>query len=138
MLTGNNDPDDWARAIEFGAVGVLYKAAPVADVIAAVRAAVEGEPILPPAELLDLLGRAARRRTRDRRAEQLVASLTAREREVLQALANGLSDKEIAEELSVSHKTVRAHMANILGKLNLTSRVQALIFAVRHGLVVID
>jgi two-component system nitrate/nitrite response regulator NarL len=61
--------------------------------------------------------------------------LTAREIEVLQSLALGLSDKEIAVHLSVSPKTVRVHMANILDKLDRTSRLQALIFAVQHDIV---
>ncbi len=72
-----------------------------------------------------------------REAPQIVicSRLTVREREVLQALADGLSDREIAARFNVSTKTVRAHMANLLAKLNVDSRLQALIFAVRHGVV---
>ncbi len=64
----------------------------------------------------------------------MIEKLTRREKEVLQALAYGLNDREIAERLHVSDRTVRTHMVNILAKLKLDSRLQALVFAVRHGL----
>jgi DNA-binding NarL/FixJ family response regulator len=67
-----------------------------------------------------------------------IARLTVRERDVLTALACGLSDKEIADRLYVSHETVRTHMVNVLGKLGVSSRLQALVFSVRRGLVQID
>ena len=88
-----------------------------------------------PTEISEMLRIAARHRVEDRHAERVIASLTAREIEVLQALALGLSDKDIAVRLSVSPKTVRVHMANILDKLDRTSRLQALIFAVQHDIV---
>jgi DNA-binding NarL/FixJ family response regulator len=68
----------------------------------------------------------------------LSAKLTVREREVLQALAEGLSDKDIARRLHVGTGTVHSHVANILSKLEVSSRLQALVFAVRHGLVTIE
>jgi len=69
---------------------------------------------------------------------QTVTQLTRREREVLTALGEGLNDREIGDKLSISTETVRTHFVNILGKLNLTSRLQALIFAIRHGFVTIE
>jgi len=65
----------------------------------------------------------------------MIARLTPREREVLQALAAGLSDREIAHQLLVSTETVRTHMVNLLHKLEVDSRLKALVFAVRHHLV---
>jgi DNA-binding NarL/FixJ family response regulator len=64
-----------------------------------------------------------------------VARLTPREREVLVALAQGLGDKEIAQQLHVGRETVHTHMVNLLGKLGVESRLQALVFAVKHGVV---
>ncbi len=67
----------------------------------------------------------------------MLARLTPREREVLQALAEGLNDKEIAQRLYISNETARTHMVRILRKLEVDSRLQALVFAVRHGAVTI-
>jgi DNA-binding NarL/FixJ family response regulator len=63
-----------------------------------------------------------------------VASLTAREREVLAGVARGLSNRAIAEELGITERTARTHVSNVLAKLHLSSRTQAALFAVEHGL----
>jgi DNA-binding NarL/FixJ family response regulator len=68
----------------------------------------------------------------------MIEKLTPKEREVLQALAEGLSDKGIAERLYVGVGTIRTHVRSILAKLEVQSRLQALVFAVRHGLVEMD
>ncbi len=74
-----------------------------------------------------------------RHSAQIVSdSLTPREREVLQALAEGWSDKEIARQLHVGVGTVHSHVTNILSKLEVSSRLQALVFAVRYGVVTIQ
>jgi DNA-binding NarL/FixJ family response regulator len=86
-------------------------------------------------ELVALMRLASEQRAREQADEQALGRLTARERDVLQALGAGLSDKEIAERLSVSKDTVHTHMVNLLGKLGVESRLQALIVAVRHGLI---
>jgi DNA-binding NarL/FixJ family response regulator len=77
----------------------------------------------------------SRTRSEARETQLMVAKLTPRERDVLQALAEGLSDKEIAERLYVGLGTVRSHTTSLLSKLEVQSRLQALVFAVRHGLV---
>jgi DNA-binding NarL/FixJ family response regulator len=82
--------------------------------------------------------RLTRQHSRDPQARTGVARLTARERDVLTALADGLTDREIAQRLSVSTDTIRKHMVHILAKLRVHSRAQALVFAVRHGVVTID
>jgi DNA-binding NarL/FixJ family response regulator len=135
VLTGETDLGVWANALESGAAGVIPKAAPFNEVLAAVRSAAAGEMVHSPAEITEMLRLAARHRIEDRQAERIISSLTPREIEVLQALALGLSDKDIAGRLSVSPKTVRVHMANILEKLDRSSRLQALIFAVQHDIV---
>ena len=68
----------------------------------------------------------------------MISKITPRERELLEALAEGLSDKEIAERLYVGVGTVRTHMTHLLSKFGVDSRLQALIFAIRYGLVEID
>jgi RNA polymerase sigma factor (sigma-70 family) len=103
-----------------------------------VRHLLAGESLLSQNETVELLRLADRDREQNKEAQRAISSLTPREREVLQALADGLSDKEIAERLYVSSGTVRNHVISILRKLNVHSRLQALVFAVRHGAVEID
>jgi DNA-binding NarL/FixJ family response regulator len=90
---------------------------------------------MPLEEVVELLRFASSTREKEYEARQAVASLTSREREVLQALAEGLDSKEIAERLHISLRTERNHMASILAKLGLHSQLQALVFALRYGVV---
>ena len=138
VLTAELDRSHLARAVEAGAAGVLHKSAPIAEVVDAVRRLCAGELLMAPAEVIELLRLAGRRRDEDQAARRALAALTPRERQVLQALAEGMGDKEIAARLSVSAETVRTHMVNLLGKLGVDSRLQALVFALRHGAVEID
>ena len=117
---------------------MLHKAVNVKDIVGAARHLVAGEPILSVNEVLELLRIAGRSRERDSESQRAIDQLTPREREVLRALADGLSDKEIAERLSVSIGTVGNHFVNIFKKLRAHSRLQALVFALRHGIVEID
>jgi DNA-binding NarL/FixJ family response regulator len=135
VLTASSDREAHARAVEAGAAGVLHKSARIGEVIEAARSLVAGEPIFSTDEFVELLRLADRRRERDYEAQRAVEKLTPREREVLRALADGLSDKEIAERLHVGVGTVRNHIVSIFGKLEVHSRLQALVFAVRHGVV---
>ncbi len=138
VLTASGTALERALAVEAGAAAVLHKSASLAEIIGAIRRVAAGEQLLPPAEVVALLRLAGRGRESDREARAAISRLTAREREVLQALAEGLNDKEIAGRLSISADTARNHMMNILGKLGVNSRLQALIFAVRHGVVRLD
>jgi RNA polymerase sigma factor (sigma-70 family) len=139
ILSGTVDARTRALAIAAGACGVLHKStAEPAEIAAAVRLVRAGEPLISPAEAVALTAEAVRLRERERAAWAALEDLTPREREVLQALAYGLSDKQIADRLYVSPKTVRNHVVNLLGKLGVDSRLQALVLAVRHGLVAID
>lgn len=84
---------------------------------------------------MNFLRLAGRERERRYEAKMAAQQLTGREKEVLQALADGLNDAEIAERLRVTYETVRTHMTSILTKLRVSSRLQALLFAIRHDIV---
>jgi len=126
-------------ALEAGASGFLLKDAEADELAAAIRAAAAGEVHLDPA----VAGIVARR-MRDRAAGALgtgvgsdgdaLGGLTARERDVLGAVARGLSNRAIADELGITERTARTHVSNILAKLGLASRTQAALLAVQHGL----
>jgi DNA-binding NarL/FixJ family response regulator len=113
-------------ALEAGAAGYLLKDAEADEVAAAIRAAAAGECHLDPA-VGKLLAATLR-------APRSAGSLTAREREVLTLIAEGATNRQIARRLSVTERTARTHVSNILGKLGLTSRTQAALWAVREGL----
>ncbi len=97
-----------------------------------------GEPLLSPNETIELLRLASRRREQNFEAQRAIEKLTPREIEVLRALADGLSDREISERFHIGVGTTRNHIVSIFGKLGVHSRLQALIFAVRHGVVEIS
>jgi DNA-binding NarL/FixJ family response regulator len=103
--------------------------------VEAVRRLRRGETLLPLQEVVDLLRFAGSRREEDYEARQAIAKLTAREIEVLQALAEGLDGEGIADRLNIALRTERNHMTNILAKLGVHSQLQALVFALRHGIV---
>ena len=133
VLTGSSEIYDHARAIELGAAGVLTKSVSTVEVIDAVRRLANGEQIHSVREMLHLLQVAANQRQQDDRVRARLASLTPRERELLQALADGLSDKDIAQRFQISVRTVQTHMANLLAKLEVESRLQALVLGARFG-----
>jgi DNA-binding NarL/FixJ family response regulator len=138
VLTARGDPVEYARAVEAGAAGVLQKVVGISDIVDVVRRLHAGASLLSPQETIAMLRLAAQQREHDREALAAASRLTPREREVLQGLAAGLGDKEIAQRLSISPETARKHMTNILAKLGVESRLQALVFAVHHGLVTIE
>jgi two-component system nitrate/nitrite response regulator NarL len=135
ILTASLDKAEHARAVEAGAAGVLHKSADVDEILDATRRLAAGETLLSPQELMELLRLAGRSREVEREARMSIDQITPREREVLQKLAEGLSNKEIADGLHMSVDTERTHMMNILNKLGVHSRLQALLFAARHDLV---
>lgn len=130
VLTTFLEDERVAEAIQAGAVGFLLKEIEAEELVKAVRGAARGEPQLHPDAARMLMGLA----TRPRAAAEQPSILTDREREVIALLAEGLSNKQIARDLSISETTVKGHVANILGKLELTDRTQAAVYAVRHGL----
>jgi two-component system nitrate/nitrite response regulator NarL len=124
-----------ARVVQAGAAGVLHKSVRLKDLIGAAQRLTAGEAVLSVEEVLELFRIAGRSESRGSESQRAIEQLTPREREVLWALAGGLSDKEIAERLRVSVGTVGNHFVNIFKKLGVHSRLQALVFALRHGIV---
>lgn len=131
-VTGVDDPATLREAIRVGFHGFLTKDTPVRQLVASIRAVVEGQVVMPRS-----LARAASgaQTSEEREASLLADQLTARERTVLRLLVEGASSRQIAEALSVSPNTVRTHVQNILMKLHVHSRLEAVAFAVRHGIV---
>ncbi|MFD1864322.1 response regulator [Planococcus chinensis] len=129
VLTMYKDDEYFMAAIREGASGYLLKDSPSEEVISAIRLVSQGESVIPPTMTKKLLSlHHANNKEEDN-------SLTPREMEVLLGLVEGLSNKEIADRLFISDKTVKIHMSNIFKKLNVKSRSQALIYAVQHKLV---
>jgi two-component system nitrate/nitrite response regulator NarL len=135
VLSASLEPTRFARAVEAGASGVLHKSAPIGEIVDAVRRLRSGEALLSPAEVVEMLRMVSRRRQEEYEARRSIEKLTPREKQVLMALGEGLDSKDIAEKLHITVETERTHMVNILGKLDVHSRLQALVFAARHGLV---
>jgi DNA-binding NarL/FixJ family response regulator len=135
VLSASLEPARFARAVEAGASGVLHKAAAIGDIVEAVKRLRAGEALLSPDEVIEMLRMVSRQRQEQVEAQRAIDRLTRREREVLQALAEGLDSKDIAEKLHITVETERTHMVNILNKLGVHSRLQALVFAARNGLV---
>jgi DNA-binding NarL/FixJ family response regulator len=134
-ITSFIEEDRVTAAIEAGASGFLLKDAEADDLAAAIRAAHGGEVYLDPA-VAGIVARRMRDGGNGGRsdADGGLAKLTSRERDVLACVAHGLSNRAIAEELGMAERTARTHVSNILAKLGLTSRTQAALFAVEHGL----
>lgn len=135
VLSAYSESNRIARAIKAGAAGVMHKSEHVGSVVEAIRRLNTGEQLLSRQEVTDALWLLVREQEKNRETQMMIDRLTLREREVLQALGEGLSDKEIAERLYISVGTAHNHIANILAKLEAHSRLQALVFAVRHDLV---
>ncbi|CAM5658240.1 DNA-binding response regulator [Streptomyces avidinii] len=136
MLT-TFDIDDYVyEALRAGASGFLLKDAPPADLIAAVRVVASGEALLAPSVTRRLIADFVGRRPAPRKNPALrLNGLTPRETEVLELIARGLSNQEIAGQLVVAEQTVKTHIGRVLGKLDLRDRAQAVIFAYEAGLV---
>ena len=128
VLTSFSADDQVLPAVRSGASGYVMKDAPPAEVEAAVRTVHRGGVVLAPQAASTVMGEVNRGHTAPGAEE-----LTRRERDVLGLLARGLSNRELAEALFVSEKTVKTHVSSILSKLGLADRTQAALFAVRHG-----
>jgi two-component system nitrate/nitrite response regulator NarL len=131
VLTMSDSREDLARAFRAGVRGYLLKDMDPDEVIDAIRRTARGEVVVAPmmaAKLVDLLMPAQQGTTR----ADYLKQLTEREREILQHLSSGKSNKAIALALHISHDTVKLHVRHILSKLGLSSRVEAAVFAVEH------
>ncbi len=131
MLTSDEEEESLRRALDLGASGYLTKREASAEVVRAVRAAAAGEMLVPPLMLARLL----RQMSGPPAVPRADLHLTPRELEVLGALAQGMNGMQIARRLSMSPNTVRTHVQNILGKLGVHSKLEAVTKAVREGWV---
>lgn len=126
-LTSVLDNGSVVKAVRAGAIGYLLKDANSQELIQSIKAAAAGQVQLSP--------KAAALLVQEIHAPESPETLSGRELDVLRLLAEGKSNREIAESLTLGEKTIKTHVSNILSKLNLTSRTQAALYAVRIGLV---
>ena len=135
MLT-TFDIDDYVyEALSVGASGFMLKDAPAEELIRAVRVVAEGQALLAPTVTRRLIADVTSRRAAPRARPAALDALTPREREVLELIARGLSNVEIAERLVVAEQTVKTHVGKVLSQLDLRDRAQAVVLAYESGLV---
>jgi NarL family two-component system response regulator LiaR len=135
IMTAHDDDHLLVEAVEAGASGFLGKDEAAEELLSAAKAAADGEVLIDPATLTRLLAQVAREREAQRDAQALLDDLTDREREILQLLAEGMRNDDIASKLFISPQTVQTHVRNILGKLRVHSKLEAVAFAVKHGAI---
>jgi DNA-binding NarL/FixJ family response regulator len=134
MLTAVQDDETVLESIQAGADGYLTKDRAVDDVVATVRSARAGETLLPRSVIIGIAQRVAF--ARDRQAERApIEALTARELQVLQALAEGMATPDICERLFISRNTLRTHVQNIMMKLHVHSKLEAVTVGLRHRII---
>jgi len=138
VLTGSVRPESKARAIAAGAVGFLHKESDVHEIMDAIRQVAAGQPLISPRDAMALMRQAAHHEAKGEATQRVLAQLTPRERDVLREVAGGHGDQAIAGRLHLSTTTVRSHVAQLLRKLGVESRLQVALFAIRHGLVNLD
>ena len=135
ILSASGEQRDVLEAVKAGATGYLVKSAQSAEIIEAVRATARGEAVFTPGLAGLVLGEYRRMSTQPPvDASRPIPELTERETEVLKLVATGMSYKDIAAELFISHRTVQNHVQNTLGKLQLHNRVELVRFAFARGL----
>ncbi len=133
IMTAHDDERLLVEAVEAGASGFFGKDEPADEVLAAAKAAAEGEVLIDPATLARLLHQVTKEREEQREVLSRFATLTEREREILQYVAQGRRNDDIAGTLFISPQTVQTHVRNVLGKLEVHSKLEAVALAVRHG-----
>jgi DNA-binding NarL/FixJ family response regulator len=123
------------EAIKAGAIGYLLKDSPAAEIVEGIHAAARGESLLHPAVARRVIQEFQRMRAAAENAPELICELTARETEILRLLAEGKRNREIADTLFLSEKTVKNYISSILFKLQVNSRTEAALLAVKRGLI---
>lgn len=134
MLTVHGEEEFLFEAIKAGAMGYLLKDCTAEELLRAIRVVYEGEGLLAPTMAAKVMHEFARTRETHELAA-VTHPLTQREVEILQHVASGLANKEIALRLKISERTVKNHLSNIMEKLHVNSRTQAAVYALRSGLV---
>lgn len=135
IMTAHEDDELLAQAVEAGASGFLGKTEAIDQILSAAKAAAEGEALIDPGTLTRILRKVAEEREVRRQAQERVSELTERELEVLQLLAEGFRNEHIAKKLGISPQTVQTHVRNILPKLGVHSKLEAVAFAVKNGAI---
>ena len=135
ILTAYDDDEYVLGLLDAGAAGYLLKSARGRDLVGAIRAIRAGESVLHPNIIARLLKRATVTAVKENTAQGL---LSERESEVLRLVALGMSNKEVAEELFLSQRTVKAHLTNVFNKLNVASRSEAIVKGLQWGLVTLE
>jgi DNA-binding NarL/FixJ family response regulator len=139
MLTVSDEEDDLYDAIKAGAAGYLLKEISIEEVAGAIRQVVDGQSLITPSMASKLLAEFTNlAKKADAKQAVLSPKLTSRELEVLKLVAQGMSNKEIAAELYISENTVKNHVRNILEKLHLHSRMEAVVYAVREKILELE
>jgi DNA-binding NarL/FixJ family response regulator len=128
VLTANQQEQQLFAAIRAGARGYISKSADITEVLEAIRAVAYGEALISPELAVQLLDEFAR-------LSYLETGLTGRERDILSAIVQGDSNREIAQQLGLSEKTVKNYVSDILSKLHVRDRTEAAVYALRMGLV---
>jgi DNA-binding NarL/FixJ family response regulator len=134
VLTISDDDSDVMDAILAGACGYLLKDSSIHDLVRGIHAAAVGESLISPHIAAKVLQRLRASSTSPHAAETIRSELSEREIEVLRLIANGKDNAQIARELTISPKTVKNHISNILVKLQIENRIQAAVYAVRSGI----
>ena len=135
ILTAYDDDEYVLGLLDAGAAGYLLKSAKGRDLVGAIRAIRSGESVLHPKIIAKLLKRATIALAEEHKASDL---LSEREAEVLKLVTSGMSNKEIAEKLFLSQRTIKAHLTNIFNKLNVASRSEAIVKGLQWGLVTLE
>ena len=133
IMTAHDDERLLVDAVEAGASGFLGKDEPADEVLSAAKAAAEGEVLIEPATLSRLLHQVTKEREERREVQVLFAKLSDREWEILRLLTQGRRNEDIAAALFISPQTVQTHVRNVLGKLGVHSKLEAVALAVKHG-----
>lgn len=133
MLTASEEEDDLMAALKAGARAYILKGVPARELIGILRAVYAGEVYVPPTLATSLLIEMTGARHSTRPPADPLAELTERERQILEGVAAGLSNKEIGQQLFLSEKTVKHYMTNILQKLQVRNRVEAALMAQKSG-----
>lgn len=137
-ISAMRDPELLARAIAAGACGFVPKTRAAEELVRAVRAAAAGEMVLPEGELGPVLDRLRNAAGRTAEVERRFAGMTGREIEVLQAFADGLSTEEVGARFGIGVRTVRSHVENVLAKLGVHSKLEAVLLGLRAGAIRLD
>lgn len=135
VLTSLSDETTLMRVIDSGISGFVSKNSQLSDLMETIRKAADGEIVIPTSLLVGLLMRLPRDKAAAYQDEKGWGRLTVREQEVLELLASGKSGNEIAEELHIAPLTVRTHIRNLMAKMGVHSRLEAVTFGLKNGLI---